>query len=158
MTAWAIKYLLQYRKQIAGLLAITIIVIAIDQHGANRVQARWDKAIVAAEQAKQKADAEDKAARLASAEQYRRDIENAKSQAGRAAVDKYIRDHGLLPACIPVPGAGGVAGNGSTGTDGTTGKPGTGEILAEFATACGKDALKVMRWQEFAIAHNFKVE
>ena len=90
--------------------------------------------------------------------QHTKDIENAKTKAGRAAVNKWIADNWVLPDRLPVCQTTGTDKTINTGvSDGKSGEQRPWGGITEFAVRCAKDALKVTDWQELAIRENWKI-
>ena len=135
-------------------LAAMALLIGAEQFGEHRIQALWDIETERLEAVAEQVKVDDENDRIAIAERHRRDIQNAKSEAGRKAIRNYIRTRGMLPtnpaACGQTDGAGGA--------DGAAAEPGLGNSLEEFASRCGQDALKVLAWQEWAIRQGLEVK
>jgi len=137
----------------AALAALVVLSLGMWLLGASHVQHKWDlereRLRTIADQAKQQSDA----ARHAVEEQHRKDIEHAKSKAGRTAIYAWLKSHGLLPDGTPVSGSGGGQNAGACVTDATGGEHGTGGGIESFALRCGQDALTVEAWQELCRAN-----
>jgi sRNA-binding protein len=143
---------LQYWKQIAGVVAICFIIFAIDQNGANRVQARWDAETARFKLVAKQAEEQNKAVNKAINEQHKKDIDYAKSEAGKSAIRDYLKSHSLLPnSCSSQ--------TNSTSLPYATGSElQPGGSLEEFAGRCAQDAITVGDWQERAKREGFKIE
>lgn len=143
---------------IYGLAALCVLLLGVEQYGEHRVNVKWDLERARLVTIAVQAAATDKAANKAVEDQHKKDIENAKSKAGRAAVAAWVKSHGLLPSGpqMPNPGCGQTDGTG--GPDDPAGQSGVGERIAEFAEGCALDALKVLNWQEWAIREGLEVK
>jgi hypothetical protein len=153
--AWQIAWSIiqKYWKPILGAL----IIFGAEMVGEHRVQVKWNaesaRLTVIAQQAKD----QDTAARKSIEAQHKKDIEYAKSEAGKSAVREYLRTHGLLSTCVPVPSAGsGQAQSPGVPSDGQDPKPGARIDIQEFATECAKGALMNIEWREWALKEDLK--
>lgn len=155
---WLNEILKQLPMWVYYLLALLIALIFSEQYGENRIQDKWDTqkaidaALVAAQDQKNKETLDDLKA------QHEKDIEFAKAQAGRDAVNRWLHDHGLLPDGTPMFPGNSVSTEGSKVSNGTPGQSGLGDKITQFATDCAKDALMVMDWQELCKRNNCVVE
>lgn len=136
---------------LAGFVIVAFILVGIEQYGEYRIQEKWDLERARNEAVAQQEAERDKQANAATEAQRKKDIENAKSEAGRTALNNWLRKHGLLPDGSPVSGSGGGQTNCTGKPDGTTGQSGSGERIADFARGCALDALHVLQWQEWAM-------
>ena len=132
----------------AALVALTALSGGMWLLGASHVQHTWDLERERQNTAAELADKQSDAARRATDEQHKKDIEHAKSQAGRTAIVTWLKSHGLLPDGAPVSGSGGGQNAGSRVTDAAGGEFGTGGGIEGFALRCGEDALTVEAWQQ----------
>jgi membrane protein involved in colicin uptake len=144
----------KYWKPIAGILALALA----DWNGSHRVHVQWDAANAVASQIKAQAQQKDAEARKSIEAQHKKDIEYAKSEAGKSAVREYLRTHGLLSSCPTLPSAGSGASSGPQSSNGTTGKPGTSGAIEAFAGRCRGDAAKVELCTRWIIEEKFEVE
>lgn len=138
-------------RYLYGAIAFTIMLLGAVLYGEHRVQVKWDL-----ERARQAtiatlAKEADEAARKAIEDKHKKDIEHAKSQAGRTAISNWLKSHGMLPDGSPVSGSGGGQTNCTGKPDGTASQSGTSGRIEEFAEGCALDALHVLRWQEWAV-------
>ena len=144
-------------RYLYGAAALVLLVLGAVLYGGHRVQVKWDLDKARQETIAALARETDEAARKAEVEQHKKDIEHAKSQAGRTAVSAWLKSHGLLPDGSPVSGFGDGQADCTGKPDGTAGQPGTGGRIEEFAEGCALDALHVIRWQEWAIREGLEV-
>jgi len=80
--------------------------------------------------------------------QYGKDVEYAKSKAGRAALARWLDDHGLLPDGSKVSGDGDQAPVDCPEVPhGSSEEQSTGGRIEEFAADCADDASRLMDWQ-----------
>ena len=141
----------------AAIVAI-IILFGVEQWGEHVVQVKWDQDVAVREALLAKTKQENEESRNADKLQYEKDQRAATSKAGRDAIARFLRDHGLLPNGDRVqPITGDVQAPGQQGTDGTPEEPGTSGALERFATDCALDALQVMRWQDMCKANRCEV-
>jgi hypothetical protein len=138
-------------RYLYGAAALCLLVLGSVLYGEHRVQVKVDLERERQETIAALARETDKAAKAADAEQHKKDIEHAKSQAGRTAIAAWLKSHGLLPDGSPVSGPGGCEADSAGGSDGAPGQSGTGGRIEKFAEGCALDALHVLRWQEWAI-------
>ncbi|HLP99203.1 MAG TPA: hypothetical protein VK149_12250 [Sideroxyarcus sp.] len=143
---------------ILSLLVLACLMLGAELWGEHVVQVKWDK---------------DKAVRQALLDDAKRqnqgvvddlnakhqaDLKAAKSEAGRAAVAGWLREHGLLPSGLQVqPNSGAVPPQGAKVPDGATGQQGIGGALEGFAAGCARDALMVLDWQELCVRNRCEV-
>lgn len=139
----------RYLYALAILCAWTGVAVLYGEH---RMQIEWDLEIARQEAKAEQARDADLAARKADEDQHRKDIENAKSKAGRAAVAAWVKSHGLLPD-----GACRGQADGTGEFDGSAGQSGTGDSIEEFARGCALDAQHVLRWQEWAVREGLEI-
>jgi len=135
-----------------GSLAILLALAGVEQYGEHRVQTKWDietaKLQALAEQAKR----QDKEITAALETQHLKDIQHAKSEAGKRAIADYLKSHGLLHSegnCSQTQGSG--------VSSGSAVESGTSADIAEFANACAHDAQIVLDWQSWAIREGLEV-
>lgn len=136
---------------LAMLAALCALLLGVEQYGEHRVQVKWDLERERQEAVAQQEAERDKQANAATEAQRKKDIENAKSEAGRIALNNWLRKHGLLPDGSPVSGSCSGKANCPSKPDGASGQSGSGERIADFARGCALDALHVLQWQEWAI-------
>ena len=145
-------------KYIGIIAAVLLLLIGVEQYGEHRVQIEWDKDI-AIRAALLEAETQQNAKNVATiTEQYKKDIEHAKSQAGRAAIADFLRRHGLLPSGAPVQPVSSSQTQGTQGADGAGGQCGPGSGVEEFAINCAKDAVTVGAWQEWAVREGLETQ
>lgn len=127
-------------------------------YGEHRVQVKWDE-----DNARQQAiadlhTAQDAAANKAIEDKHRKDVEYAKSQAGRSALAAWLKSHGLLPDGSPMPGSGGGKTDGAAPSDGRPDpESGLADRIKEFASKCRSGAQMNSEWREWAIREGLKV-
>jgi hypothetical protein len=141
----------------AGIAAI-LILLGAEQWGEHRVQVKWDQDAAVRQALLDKTTLDNKEALDANKAQYEKDRLAATSQAGRDAVNRFLRDHGLLPDGSRVSSGGNVPAQSPQGTDGPPSQCGTSGALESFANDCAQDALKVMRWQEICRANHCEID
>jgi hypothetical protein len=128
-----------------GSIAILLALLGIEQYGEHRVQVKWNletaRLEALADQARQQSMAINKVIDA----QHQKDIENAKSEAGKSAVRDYLKSHSLLHT----EGNCGQA-QSPAKPDEPASEPGTDASIEEFAGRCAQDALTVLNWQEWA--------
>lgn len=144
-------------RYLYGAAALILLLIGAVLYGEHRVQVKWDLERARQETIAALAREADEAARKAIEDKHKKDVEYAKSQAGRAVLAAWLKSHGLLPDGSPVSGSGGGQTNCTSKPDGTAGQPGTGGQIEEFAEGCALDALHVLRWQEWAVREGLEV-
>jgi len=133
-------------------IALLLIIFGAEQWGEHRIQVEWEQDIAVRQALLDKTKQENKEALDANKKQYEKDKRAAMSQAGRDAVNRYIRER-MLQSC-----PGNVPAQGAQGTNGATEEPGTGTALESFATDCASDALQVIRWQEMCKANRCEIK
>lgn len=128
--------------------------------GSTAVRKEWDL-----ERARQEAVAErerqENAANLAALKnKYQEEIEHAKSKAGRDAVARWLREHGLLPDGSPLHTGKRDSGQAdiSKGTDEAACESRFAERIKEFAGRCAEDARRVAMCAEWASREGLPVE
>jgi len=137
----------------ASLIALVALSGAMWLLGASHVQHKWDLERERLRTIAEQAVKQGKAALQAVEQQHRKDIEHAKSQAGRTAIAAWLKSHGLLSDGSQVPGSGSGQNASSCVTDATGGERGTGGGIEGFALRCGQDALTVEAWQDLCRAN-----
>lgn len=145
------------RYMAAVIVAVAWTVGAV-LYGEHRVQTEWDldkaRQKVIAEQARET----DKAANAAIEDKHRKDVEYAKSQAGRSALAAWLKSHGLLPDGSPMPGSGGGKTDGAAPSDGRPDtESGLADRIKEFAGKCRDGAQMNVEWREWAVREGLKV-
>jgi hypothetical protein len=133
---------------LAGVLLFIASITGAWLSGSHHVQKKWDLENERLQTIADLAIVQRDAAARTVAEQHKKDIEHAKSQAGRTAIATWLKSHGLLPDGTPVSGSGGGQNAGSRVTDAAGGEHGTGGSIEGFALRCGEDALTVEAWQQ----------
>ena len=146
-----------------AIIAIIVLVLVIGGYalgnhngyiqGESDKQAQWDIEEKAEQVAKDEAIENDRKAKYENELQHQRDITAAKTEAGRAAIAKYLSGIGLLPPRTALHGqqsSDNNQANSASGVNAATSEQGTGSSIEGFAERCASDALKVMRWQEWA--------
>ena len=136
-----------------GSIAILLLLLGVEQYGEHRVKTQWDLESARLQALADQAKNQDKEINAVLEEQHRKDIQNAKSEAGKSAIREYIRTHGMLH----IEGSNNQAQN-SSGVNDASSQCGTSLEVEEFATRCGEDALKILRFQEWAIRENLEIE
>lgn len=136
----------------AALAAIAIL-IGVEQFGEHRIQTLWDLETERIEAIAKQEKENDRKAIDAISEQHRKDIQNAKSEAGKSAVREYLRTHGMLPS----QGSDNQAAN-TEGISNSSCKCGASVETEEFAERCGEDALKLLRVTEWALRESLEAE
>jgi hypothetical protein len=142
-----------------AVLVLLAIALGCEQWGEHRIQVKWDqdKAVREAQLETEKKHNQETVDDLN--DKWKKTLDTAIGKAGRAAIDRFLREHGLLPSGLPVqPNPGAVQAQGPQVSDGAADQPGAGSGLAEFATGCALDALKVMDWQELCVRQHCEVE
>lgn len=135
----------------AGIAALVFLLCA-EQWGEHRVQVEWEKDKAVRQALLDQTIKQNEDTLNAIKSQARKDQAAATSKAGRDAVNRFLREHGLL-----LTSEGHLQAQGQQGTNGTSDQSGTGDPLEEFAIGCGRDALKVMRWQELCVRMNCEI-
>lgn len=144
-----------------GAAAVLALTLFYSGHwvGAGKVQKAWDAQTAKQEAVAEESEKQDKAARKAVDEQHAKDLKHATSQAGRAALARWLHDHGLLPDGSKVPGTGtDVQAKGSQGADGASRQCGTGGGIEDFALRCAQDAITIGAWQDWAKREGLETE
>lgn len=139
--------------------AVLLGLLGAEQWGEHRILVQWDKdkAVREAQLETEKKHNQETVDDLNG--KWKKTLDLAVGEAGRRAVDRFLRDHGLLPSGLPVqPNPGAVPPQGAKVPDGAASQQGVGDGLARFATGCALDALKVMDWQELCIRQHCEVE
>jgi len=141
---------------IAGLTGIYALGYS---NGADNVQDKWDiekakiQSVADAEKArnlKTVADLNDK---------HKKEIEHAKSESGRAAVNRWLREHGMLPSGITVRGCGSPSSADSSKVpDAGREEQGTSGGIDGFAINCADDASRLTDWQTLCKSQGCFVE
>ena len=91
--------------------------------------------------------------------QHSKDIENAKSQSGLNAVNKWLHDNRMLSDRLPVCETAGSDTTNSTGLlDAASTQQELRGVTTEFAMKCAQDALTVTDWQAWAMHENLPVK
>ena len=129
--------------------------------GQADIQDKWNIEESAEQKAKDEAVKLNEDAKHANELQHQKDIDAAKTQAGRAAIDGYLTTHGLLPAGATLhceQSANHDQAISASGVNAATSEQGTSYSIAEFAGRCASDALSLMRWQEWATREQLPVK
>ena len=135
-------------QYIIGAVAIILLLLGIEQYGEHRVQVQWDteKAKIQAVSDAEKARNLKTIAELN--EQHKREVEYAKSKAGRDAVNRWLREHGLLSDGAEMRDCASPSASDRTGlSDAGREEQGTGTSLEGFAINCADDASRLTDWQ-----------
>jgi len=129
------------------------------EEGKASVQLLWDSEKARQKEAADKERLKDEAARKAVEAKHKKDIEYAKSTAGRAAIADWLKSHGLLPDGSPVriDGDSGQA-QGSQSPDDGSGEQRLGGFLEEFAGRCAQDAIKINNFHEWVKQEGLEIE
>lgn len=120
------------------------------EEGKASVQILWDSEKKKQKEAADKERARDEAARKLIEAKHKKEIEYAKSEAGKRAVVEYIRSIGLLSdgSTLRSLGDSGQA-EGSKGADGPACERSTSQSIEEFAGRCAQDAITIINFQEW---------
>lgn len=142
-----------------GIALMILMLVGAEQYGEHRVQAQWDLEVARfAAIAKQEKEENEKTNEAIEA-QHKKDIEHAKSEAGKSAITDYLRRHRMLPASPPVRNEGDCAKTEDTKVvDAPTCECGTSSSIEEFAGRCGQDALTILNFQEWVVREGLDVE
>lgn len=132
-----------------GLLAIIVLIFAVEQYGEHRIQSKWDIETARLQGIAKEAERRNKENISAIEAQHKKDIEHAKSKAGKSAVSDWLKSHGLLPDGSAVSGSGSCEAQSTTKPNGKPEESGTGNGIKAFATDCALDALHVLMFQEW---------
>ncbi|MFA5976502.1 MAG: hypothetical protein WC859_10125 [Elusimicrobiota bacterium] len=141
-----------------AILALLAIALGCEQWGEHRVQVKWDQ-----DKAVRQARLDDEIARgekiiADMRDKFKKEKAYAESEASKRAVDRFLRDHGLLPSGLPVrPVANGQA-QVPQGADGTTCESGFAERIKDFAARSLRDARKVAMCTEWAVREGLEIE
>lgn len=125
-----------------GSAAIVLLLLGVEQYGEHRVQVLWDLEKARLETIAKQEKETDRKAIDAINEQHKKDIENAKSKAGRDAVRNYI--NGLLHSkgdSNQTQSAEGISQSAS--------QCGVSMEVEEFGQRCAQDAMTILRFQEW---------
>lgn len=130
------------------------------EEGKASVQVLWDTEKAKQKEAADQENLRDEAARLATEAKHKKEIEYAKSQAGRIAIADWLKSHGLLPDGSPLRGSigGGSEAEGAQVIDGASGQCRAGGSIEEFAGRCARDAITVESWQDWAKREGLEAE
>lgn len=146
-------------KLAAGIALIVITLVGAEQYGEHRIQAQWDLEVARLDAVSKQAKESNKKTNEAIDAQHKKDIEYAKSEAGKSAIADYLRRHRLLPASAPVRDADSGAKTESTQVaDAPACECGTRSSIEEFAGRCGQDALTILNFQEWVIREGLETE
>jgi hypothetical protein len=135
-----------------GSIAILIALLGIEQYGEHRVQTRWDIETARLQAIADQEKRQDKEITAILEAKHLKDIQHAKSEAGKSAVRDYLKSHGLLHSegsnsqttCSGVPNE-------------STSESGIGGSIEEFAGRCAQDSLTILEWQEWAQRENLPI-
>jgi hypothetical protein len=135
------------------LVSVILLLVGIEQYGEHRIQAKWNLETAHLEALATQAKEQSAKANQAVTEQHRKDIENAKSEAGKYAIRDYLRTHGMLHT------------EGSSGQAQSSGVPdespcqcGTGASIEEFAGRCAQDSMTILEWQDWSVREGLETE
>lgn len=146
------------KRALVALLALVVMCASMYYLGASHVQKKWNEERARLETAAAINAKIDKAAREEVQRQHNKEINYAKSQAGRAAINRWLHEHGLLPDGTKMPKPSSPETESAKGANGTASQCRTGGGIESFAERCAEDALKVESWQNWAIRENLEVE
>lgn len=90
--------------------------------------------------------------------QHEHDKAAVKSKAGSAAIDGYIRSHGLLSGCPTLQPVSAVQASGDKSYDAASSEQRSGEGIKGFAERCAADAMMVGEWQAWATGNALPVK
>jgi hypothetical protein len=127
-----------------GSIAILIALLGVEQYGEHRVEVRWDLEKARLQALADQTKRQDKEITAILESQHLKDIQNAKSEAGKRAIADYLKSHGLLHAegnCSQAQSTGGITNS--------TCECGVSVEVESLAARCGEDALKILRFQEW---------
>lgn len=146
-------------KLAAGIALIVMVLFGVEQYGEHRIQTKWDLEVARLEAvAKQEKESNEKTNKAVEA-QHKKDIEHAKSEAGKSAIADYLRRHRMLPVSVPVRNEDNSTETESTKVvDAPTCECGTSSSIEEFAGRCGQDALTILNFQEWVVREGLDVE
>lgn len=145
-------------QYLIGIGAALLIILGVEKYGEHRIQVQWDKDI-AQREAVAKHDKDENAKNLADLkDKWKKEKNDAESEAGKRAVAKYLRDAGLLPSSLPVRKCDSGQANIPQGTDSTTSESGLTERITQLAGRCIEDARKVEMCSQWAARENLPVE
>lgn len=141
-----------------GLLGVCVILLITEQIGEYRIQTKWDLEKARLETIAKQEKQRDKEANVAIEKQHKKDIEYAKSQAGKRAISDWLKSHCMLPSGASVSGSSDCKTESTAKPNDTAGQSGTSNRIEEFAQGCALDALQVLNWQEWAIREGLEVK
>lgn len=146
-------------KMLAALVVLFVLSAGSYIAGYVHVKHQWN-ADIKVKEALLKAEKDSNKVTLESLNsQHSKDIENAKSQAGLAAVSKWLHDNRVLSDRLPVcQAAGSSQANGASLPDAGSEEQEPRRSIAEFALRCAQDALIVTDWQAWAIRENLPIK
>jgi protein required for attachment to host cells len=135
-----------------GSIAILIALLGIEQYGEYRVQTKWNIETARLQAIAEQEKRQDKEINAILEAKHLKDIENAKSEAGKSAVREYICTHGMLSHttsnsqtdCSKIPNE-------------STSESGIGGSIEEFAVRCAQDSMTILEFQEWAIRENLPI-
>lgn len=91
--------------------------------------------------------------------QHLKDIENAKSQTGRIAINKWITDNGLLSDRIPVcKTTRNSKANSTSISDEASEEQAVRGRIEKFTTNCALDSITISDWQEWAVKEGLSIK
>ena len=148
------------RDILFALAAIFVLVLWAEQYGEHRIQTKWNDETIRLETIANEAIKRNEENLNALNLQHKKDIELAKSQAGRAAIAAWLKSRGLLPDGSPVQPRcdGDKAESPEVPDGGPDPEPVIGIGIEEFAADCAKGALMNMDWREWAIREGLEAE
>lgn len=159
-----------------GLIALAVLALIgcgigyeVVSYGAARFadgeaarQRLWDIEEKAEIDAKNEAIKQQEIANAEDEKRRKTDVAAATGKAARDAVNKFLRDGGMLPSggkvCGAQSGDGGDARN-SVGLNDAAGesRPGGEAALEQFGLKCARDAMRLGRWQDIATKNHWKI-
>ena len=146
-------------KILVAFVLLFALIVGSWAAGYVHVKNKWN-ADIAVRETLQKAEKDSNKVTLETLNsQHSKDIENAKSQAGRAAVNKWLIDNRVLSDSLPVCEATGSSkANGASVPDAGSEEQEPRRSIAEFALRCAQDALIVTDWQLWAIRESLPIK
>ena len=138
---------------IIGVLIIVAVLLGAEQWGEHRVQVQWntDKKVREALLNAETKRNEESVNELI--KQHKNDMAAAESKAGRDAVNRWLRDHRVLPGSAPVrcPSGNTQPEGAKTPDERPDTEPEFGGGIEGFAVECAKGALMNMQWRELCL-------
>lgn len=141
------------QRLLASFALLLIVAVSGYFYGKSTVQTAWDLEKARMDAVSKQVMEQNESTIKALKDKHLKEVAYAKSEAGRIAVNRWIREHGLLQPTNDSS----QAKSASTSNEASC-KCGIGSSLEEFTLNCGLDALQVEGWQEWAIREGLEVE